>query len=412
MYDKLFFLLKPYINPAQHGFVSGRSTTTNLAVFTRYCINSFEKGDQVDAVYTDLSKAFDKVPHNVLLFKLSKIGLHSNILNWFKSYLMNRTCVVCIDGVFSDKYVPTSGVPQGSVLGPLLFNLFVNDIASCFINARHLMYADDLKIFLAVRSLNDIMLLQEDIDRLGKWSINNGLTINQSKCLHVTFHKCRNVILSQFKIFDHILESVLEVHDLGVVFDAKFTFTPHLDYIIPKAYSSMYFIRRNTAQFTDPYVKKIIYSSFTRSKLEYASFIWSPTASIHINRIEKVQRSFTKFALNSINFSGLFPSYNSRCLLISLKSLKSRREISSLMFLQSVLTNSVDCAELLSFIQFNAPSRLLRFYFPFHIGIHTSNYALNEPFLRAMMLYNSLYNFLDLTIPLNRFKSIVNIVIQ
>lgn len=195
------------------------------------------------------------------------MGIHSNFLNWFRSYLTNRSCVVCIDGVVSDQYVPTSGVPQGSVLRPLLFNLFVNDIAFCFVNARHFMYADDLKIFLAVRSFNDMKLLQEDVNRLGTLSINNGLP------KIVSYHRCGNVILAEYKIFNHNLESVLEMRDLGVVFDVKLTFVPHLDYIIPKAYSSLYFIRRNTAQFTDPYVKKIVYSSFSRSKLEYASFI-------------------------------------------------------------------------------------------------------------------------------------------
>lgn len=407
VYDKLFFPIKRYIIPEQHGFIMGRSTVSNLAVFTRYCIDNFENGYQVDTLYSDFSKAFDRVPHNLLIYKLQKFGLRDRILNWFRTYLLNRHCRVCIDGVYSESYFPTSGVPQGSILGPLLFNIFINDIAHCFHHSRFLLYADDLKIFRAIRSVNDVVLLQDDVDRFVEWSIKNGLLINLSKCMQLTYHRRQNIILSNYFLLNHKLETVLEIIDLGVVFDVKLTFVAHLNYIIPKTYSTLYFIRRNTAQFSDPYTKKIVYASFVRSKLEYASFIWSPTAEVHINRVERIQRSFTKFALNSINFSEHYPTYNSRCLLISLKSLASRRDVCALTFLQGIISGDIDCSELLSFIQIHAPSRSLRSYLPFHLDTHSTNYALNEPLRKSMRLFNSFSTLIDFTLPKDKFKKVL-----
>lgn len=411
VYDKLFFPLKRYINPAQHGFVIGRSTTSNLAVFTRYCIDNFAQGFQVDAIYADFSKAFDRVPHNLLIFKLEKIGIRGCVLRWFRNYLLNRHCRVCVDGVYSDPYFPTSGVPQGSILGPILFNIFVNDIAHCFHNARHLLYADDLKIFKAIRSMNDAILLQHDIDRFVEWSVKNGLPINLSKCMQLTYHRCHNIILSRYNMLNHGLEKVYEIVDLGVVFDVKLTFVAHLNYIIPKAYSTLYFIRRNTTQFSDPYIRKIVFTSFVRSKLEYASFIWSPSAEIHKNRIERIQKSFIKFALNSFHFSEPIPSYFSKCLLISLKTLSSRRDICSLTFLQGIISGVIDCSELLTFVQINAPSRTLRYYYPFHLDTHSTNYVRNEPLRKSMRLFNSICASIDFTLPRDKFNNLLQNII-
>lgn len=130
--EKLNFVTKSLILPYQHGFVANRSTVTNLAVFSEYCIASFAEGFQVDCIYTDFSKAFDKVCHSILIRKLASLGFHSIFLQWIKSYLSDRRCVVTVEGVTSEPFIATSGVPQGSILGPLLFILFINDISNCF----------------------------------------------------------------------------------------------------------------------------------------------------------------------------------------------------------------------------------------------------------------------------------------
>lgn len=162
--DKIYFSVKSLICSNQHGFVAGRSTVSNLVMFSEYCISAFSSGCQVDCIYTDFSKAFDKVSHKILIHKLACLGFHSTFLQWLKSYLSNRWCIVSFDDVSSDPFRATSGVPQGSILGPLLFVLFINDISSCFSYARFLLYADDLKIYSVVNSAHDMLNLQSEIE--------------------------------------------------------------------------------------------------------------------------------------------------------------------------------------------------------------------------------------------------------
>jgi len=164
---QLIFLAGQIISPNQHGFMPGRSTTTNLATFNLFCIHSFISHHQVDVVYTHFAKAFDKVSHKALLAKLQKLGFHSSILNWLKSYLDGRIYRVECNGVFSSPYVATSGLPQGSALGPFLFITFINDLSYCITNSEFLLFADDLKIFRSVNSISDSELLQNDLEKVG-----------------------------------------------------------------------------------------------------------------------------------------------------------------------------------------------------------------------------------------------------
>ena len=129
----------------------------------------------MDVVYTDFSKAFDRVSHIILYDKLQSMGLHSNFLMWIKSYLSDRICKVIVEGFESQSYIQTSGVPQGSILGPLLFNLFINDVSHCFSKARYLLYADDLKIFYQIFSVIDMYHLQSDLNNLHDWCLLNKL---------------------------------------------------------------------------------------------------------------------------------------------------------------------------------------------------------------------------------------------
>lgn len=294
VYKRLYFITKSFISPNQHGFFTGRSTTTNLTLFTEYCISAFEQGSQVETIYTDFSKAFDKVSHNILLSKLEHMGFHSNFLIWLKSYFSGRVCRVAIEDFQSSPYLQTSGVPQGSILGPLFFNLFINDISSCFVKSKFLLYADDLKLFLKADTLRDVFDLQIDLNNLNEWCISNNLHLNLSKCVHMSYFRSHNPFRFNFKIGNHTLRAVKSNLDLGVMFDTSLSFTQHIDYIVPKAYKVLGFLRRNCSDFADPITLKIIYSSFVRSKLEYASVIGCPYIKIHVARVEKVPEKVYK----------------------------------------------------------------------------------------------------------------------
>ena len=144
---------------------------------------------QVDAIYTDFSKAFDKVDHNLLLLKLQKMGIRDKVLNWIKTYLSRRTQNISINDIVSTSFNVTSGVPQGSHLGPILFIIFINYLTFKIKHCRYLLYADDLKIYHPVNCPNDAENIQNDINMIQKWCELNFMYLNVKKCNSITFSK-------------------------------------------------------------------------------------------------------------------------------------------------------------------------------------------------------------------------------
>ena len=150
---------------SQHGFRSGRSCLSNLLTFLDKLTECWDRGENVDVIYTDFAKAFDKVPHQRLLTKLKSHGIGGKVLNWISSWLGNRAQRVCMNGFSSLWRAVVSGVPQGSVLGPILFLIFINDIDIGLVNWI-LKFADDIKIFGKVDSMEEAVSLQSDVDKL------------------------------------------------------------------------------------------------------------------------------------------------------------------------------------------------------------------------------------------------------
>jgi hypothetical protein len=161
--DTLSFHFKSYISGSQHGFVRGRSTISNFCTFTQYVANSMDLGLQTDVIYTDFSKAFDRLDHEILVRKLETLGCSSNFVNFLYSYLSGRKQFVSVHGHRSNVFDCFSGVPQGSVLGPVLFNIFINDIIED-LSVSCLLYADDMKIFTSIKEFGDCVRLQDNID--------------------------------------------------------------------------------------------------------------------------------------------------------------------------------------------------------------------------------------------------------
>jgi len=151
---KNYPILAPVVNDDQHGFIKGKSTTTNLLIFQTFILDAFASGCQVDVIYTDFSKAFDKVNHSFLSEKLHSIGVRNPILSWLISYVTNRKQIVKVKNFISEPFNIQSGVPQGSHLPPLLFILFINDLH--FNDSQKLLFADDLKLFRVIKSSSDL----------------------------------------------------------------------------------------------------------------------------------------------------------------------------------------------------------------------------------------------------------------
>lgn len=193
--DQLGKVVSRHINPNQHGFYKGRSVESNLMLFSEVVRDAMDSNFQVDVVYTDFAKAFDKISFNTLLLKLWSLGVHGDLFRWIKSYVENRSQAVVLGGHSSNYREAYSGVPQGSHLGPLLFILYINDITTVLNNSNALLYADDTKIFRVVKGVSDCELLQSDLINFVRYCDNNSLLLNTNKCSVITFTRKKNPLL-------------------------------------------------------------------------------------------------------------------------------------------------------------------------------------------------------------------------
>ena len=281
------------LSTKQHGFIKGRSTTTQLLAYLTECADIVASGGVVDAIYFDFAKAFDTVPHQRLLSKLSSYGIGGCLLDWIKSFLLDRRQVVRVNGVESYSCEVKSGVPQGSVLGPLLFVIYINDLPECITSTSYL-FADDTKILRKIYSEEDAKQLQHDIDILDTWSKKWLLRFHPDKCHVLTLGKFDNITHTErYKLGETQLEHVFEEKDLGVIFDSEMKFEQHINAKIKKANSMAGLIRR-TFSFLDGNLFKRLFTTLVRPHLEYCQNVWSPHLKKRINLIEAVQKRATK----------------------------------------------------------------------------------------------------------------------
>lgn len=376
----------------------GRSVVSNLLDFTQTCITAMEQNVQVDVIYTDLKAAFDKIDHKILLCKLSRLGASSTVKAWLQSYLSDRTLRVQLDSCVSEPFSSTSGVPQGSNLGPLLFILFFNDVAALLGARCKLVYADDLKLYIVVSTLEDCHQLQRLLDLFVEWCCRNKLTISISKCVVMTFHRIKNPIIFDYNIDGVSLQRVDRVKDLGVILDPKLDFRLHYQEIISKANRQLGFISKIAKDFTDPHCLKSLYCSLVRPILENASVIWCPYEVTWILRLERVQKRFLRMALRNLPWRDPInlPPYLDRCLLLDLDSLERRRTIQQATFVAKLLNGEVDCPEILAQLDFRVPQRWLRNSSLLQIRYHRTAYGYHAPLtamIRAFLEVESVFEF-------------------
>lgn len=390
---QLTWHLKQYMSDNQHGFLSKRSTATNLVSFIDSVIKDVDSRSSVDVIYADFSKAFDLVNHSILLKKLATFGIGNNLLKWCGSYLSNRSASVVINGCNSSPYTMTTGVPQGSHLGPILFNVFINDIPDIIINSQCFLFADDLKLSRRVDNPNEAFKLQEDLDSLSRWCKQNHMTLNTNKCYHIRFSRkkhncCKDVT---YRIDDIPLKQVQQIRDLGILLDSELRFDTHIDKITSKAFKTLGFILRNTKEFRQPDSIILLYNALVRSCLEYCCVAWNPHYKKYIDRIERLQKKFLKILSYRLKLRFL-DNYNSRLKHFNMTSLEERRRSQDLIFLYKIVNGMLDCPQLLRGITFNMPSRLPRSgnYRPFVTSRTYSKLGRNSPLNRLLRQYNTL----------------------
>lgn len=404
--NSISHFVSPIIHPCQHGFRKGHSTVSNLIQFSSSIIGGFVSGKQTDVIYTDFSKAFDKVNHRLLMSKLDAIGLNGNVLEWISSYLQNREQIVYFGNAFSKSISVTSGVPQGSHLGPVLFLLFINDLPGSVVHSDLLMFADDVKIFLSYNDSYSHLLLQEDLDKFYTWCDTNLMQLNLKKCKHMVFSRS-TFFSAEYFLGGCSLDCVNSILDLGILLDRKLDFNSHIITTVNKAYGVLAFIKRWSKEFSDPYITKGLFTSLVRPILEYGSVIWDPQYYIYINMIESVQKQFLLFCLRNLRWNPemILPSYESRLALIRLPTLKSRRTMLNTLTMLRIVNGDLRSEYLLSKVLINVPFRPTRYYNPLHICFQRSNYAEADPLRRMCSQFNALYQFIDFSKSLDSIKS-------
>ena len=225
--------LSQFLSESQHGFVKDRSTETQLLetyTIENYILHSLAKGKEVDVLYLDLSKAFDKVDHSLLLAKLKGYGISAPLLKWFRSYLADGAERVVLEGVYSNWLPVTSGAPQDSILGSLLFLVFVNNMPDYVCSDSKLaLFADDSKLYRTLESPRSQSLLQQDLDGLYKWSLDSNMTFNVSKCkpLHASKKKSPSVYLP-YRLSNDNLECASLITDLGISISCDLQWKYHI----------------------------------------------------------------------------------------------------------------------------------------------------------------------------------------
>jgi len=394
--DQISNILRSYLSNAQHGFIKGRSTMTNLLHFSNFVISGYTKGHQTDVIFMDFTKAFDSVHHQLLLTKLKQMGIDSFFLKWLASYLTERVQFALFNDEISEPIKVTSGVPQGSHLGPILFLLYIDDLPMAIKHSEILLYADDAKIFKMMDSPEAVSQLQQDIDNITHWCKNYRLALNVSKCNVMSFSR-KIAIENTYIINDYVLNRVHLFKDLGIWLDRKLTFNEHIDLMVNTAKSVLGLLKRWSKEFQDPYVTKALFTTLVRPILEYGAVLWNPQYCTYSDRIESVQKQFLLFALRHLNWSSCFrlPPYEGRLKLIKLDTLVNRRRMLCSLFIFKLLTGEIDCPFLLGKVPIAVPSRCTRCSNALILSRCRSNYEAFDPFRVLCKIYNECFHVLD-----------------
>ena len=295
------------LSDKQHGFREGRSCLTNLLELVESWTEILDENDGIDVAYLDFRKAFDLVSHRHLLFKMSKYGIKQQVLNWVKAFLSQRTQKVVIRGTASESFSVTSGVPQGSVLGPILFLIFINDLPLGVVSPVSL-FADDSKVFSRIvagneenhRGICGSEILQKDLDSIKEWADKWRMEFNVDKCkiMHLGKRNPRHT----YTMGGGNLMVTTEERDLGVVFDEKLDFSRHIRVAVNKANRMLGMIRSGFACMNQD-MFKLLYPVMVRPLLEYCVQVWSPYKQRDIDLIEGVQKRAVRMVPGMGNMS-------------------------------------------------------------------------------------------------------------
>ena len=320
------------ITDNQHGFVPGRNCITQLLVCLDDWTSVMESSEEFDVIYTDFSKAFDSVAHERLLVKLQNNGIKGDLLQWIRSFLSGRPQCVNVNGILSDWKDVISGVPQGSVIGPILFVIFINDMPDEVKESVCKLFADNCKLYRNVSSSgqND---LQKELLNLENWSTTWQLPFNATKCkvLHFGTHNANY----SYRLNNHTLDSTKTEKDLGVIIDNELKYHVHAASATKKA-NQVLSIMKKSYYTRDAKTMPTLYKSMVRPHLEYGNAIWGPFYKKDIDMVESVQKRATKL-IDTLKDK----PYEDRLIVLDLPSMTYRRKRGDMILMYKLINGLV-----------------------------------------------------------------------
>ena len=297
------FLIETSLSNSQFGFIRNRSAVKQLLLHTKSIISALDSQQQLDTVFLDICKAFDSVPHDQILLKLWNLGITGSVWQLIKSYLTGPRQCVRVEGQLSGWLPVCSGVRQGSILGPLLFLTYINDLSSFVSFSSTLLFADDTKLSRLVSSPH-CSELQADIRALQQWSSSSELSFNSSKSSFLRFCTILSPISVDYDLNGSSIPSVSHGQDLGILFSSDLSWSEHYKLICSSAYRQLSLLKRTFSTACPSHIKKLMYISLVHSRLTYCSQVWWPMLFKDIVTLERVQRRATKFivAASSVSY--------------------------------------------------------------------------------------------------------------
>ena len=318
------------LTDAQHGFRRHRSCETQLITTCDDFVNTINEKGQTDAVLLDFSKAFDKVHHQSLLVKLENYGIANNTHKWISSFLTNRSQKVMVDNALSSALPVLSGVPQGSVLGPLLFLIYINDMPDVVSQGSKLkLFADDSLLYREVKSPTDADILQKDLNALQEWERDWRMEFHPKKCQVISITNKRKPLHMNYTIHGESLERTTKACYLGVTLDEKLTWNQHINKICQKANQKLGFLKRNLRNCPKD-AKEKAYKAFVRPTLDYSACVWDPHTQKNIKQVELIQRRAYRFVNNIKGNSASITSLMEQNKWSPLKERRARQKLNML----------------------------------------------------------------------------------
>ena len=276
-------------------FDKKRSCESQILTTLKDFSNFLNSSAQTDAVLLDFSKAFDKVDHKLLLSKINNAGIHGPLLNWMTSFLTNRLQYVVVEGSISNPSNVLSGVPQGTVLGPLFFLIYINDICDNLTPGTFIrLFADDSLLYRVIKTDEDIRILQKDLDTLQEWEKKNKMEFHADKCQVLRISNKLKPIEGTYNIHGTPLKLFTSVKYLGITLDSNLNWSEQCNNVFNKASFMMSFLERNLSR-CPPKVKEQCYNSLVRPILDYGCTAWDPFRENQINKLELINKRAARF---------------------------------------------------------------------------------------------------------------------